>query len=67
MIGGPRSGGGGFLLILSLLFGLYMINVPLQFVPTTSIPESITSWIILVGGVVLIIQGIRNLFTPRYY
>lgn len=67
MIGGPRRGGGGALFLLSLLFGLYMINIPLQFLSTKVIPTTVNDWIILIGGVVLIIQGIRSLFTPRYY
>jgi len=58
MIGGMntyrKKGFGGILMILSLLFGLYMINVPFKFVDLTEVLGTVHEWIIFAGGIVLI-------------
>jgi len=66
--GYPGAGGGGRLLlfILSLVFGLYFINIPFNFVSLPVFSEEVGKWIIFFGGVLLIIAGLGNLFRRRY-
>ncbi len=53
--------------ILSLIIGLYFINVPIAFV---KIPESllgIQNWISFVGGILIIIGAVNYLRLRRRY
>lgn len=62
-----RSGGIRLLLfILCLFFGLYFINIPFNFVAMPTFSTSITNIIMLVGGILLILAGIGNLFRRRF-
>lgn len=63
---GRRSGGGGMFL-LYLIVGLYLINYTLLFVVLPTMFDTINKWIILIGGVLLIIGGIKFLTARRAY
>jgi len=59
-----QKGPNTFLMIIYLIFGLYFVNFPFQFV---KIPESfmgIEKWIIFVGGL-LILLGAVNYFRVK--
>ena len=63
----PRRGGSGFLVVLFLLLGLYLINYTIKFVIIpASLSAAIDKWIILAGGVFLIIAAINQLRLNRY-
>ena len=52
--------------LIYVLFGLYFLNGQLNLV---SIPETFAQgdlWIVFVGGLLLIISGIKFLITKRY-
>ncbi len=54
-----RRGSGIFYLLISIIFGLYFLNYPSQFV---NIPESFgvaEPWIIFLGGILIILGGIN--------
>jgi len=60
---------GGFfaIFVIYLVFGLYFLNTQLNFI---KIPETFAKgdlWIIFVGGILLIIAGIKFLMTRRTY
>jgi len=59
MVGNPYEKGANKLFVLfNLIFGLYFLNVPFQFV---KVPESFSvadPWIIFVGGILIILGTI---------
>lgn len=61
-----RRGGSGFFVVIFLLFGIYLINYAIQFVIIPAAVKSFEKWIILVGGVLLIIGAINQLRLNRY-
>ncbi|MEK6840773.1 MAG: hypothetical protein AABX79_02355 [Nanoarchaeota archaeon] len=64
---GYRRGGGGFLfIILYLIFGAYFINYPFNFLKLPSAIDPFNKWIILVGGILIIIGAINQLRLNRY-
>jgi hypothetical protein len=58
----------GFLFLLDFLFGAYFIVTGLNLV-SLSFLDSIKNWIILVGGILLIISGMFAMrrTSSRYY
>jgi hypothetical protein len=57
--------------LVNLIFGLYLLNSGLNFIKLSFITESINSWIIIIGGALLIISGVmsfmrRTPYIPRY-
>jgi hypothetical protein len=49
----------GFLVYL--IFGLYFINSALEFIALPDFLDSVNKWIILVGGILIVIGGINSL------
>ncbi|MGA2130474.1 MAG: hypothetical protein ABSG05_02565 [Candidatus Pacearchaeota archaeon] len=62
----PKKSGSGFLVVIYLLFGIYFINYAIQFVIIPTVVTQFDKWIILVGGVLLIIGAINQLRLNRY-
>lgn len=62
----PRKGGSGFLVVIFILFGLYLINYAIHFIVIPAAVKSFEQWIILVGGVLLLIGAINQLRLNRY-
>ena len=59
---GYRRGGGGFLfIIMYLIFGAYFINYAFNFIPIPAVITSINKWIILAGGILIIVGAINHL------
>jgi len=54
------------LFIVYLVFGLYFINETLKFVAIPKFFSDINSWIILVGGILIILGGINHLRVTNY-
>jgi len=67
MVYNGRGGGGFILFLVSLILGLYFINYPLKFVDIPAGFSAIDPWLIFIGGFILIISSVINLFRPRYY
>jgi hypothetical protein len=63
-----RGNGRAFWFFVYLIFGLYLLNVALNFIslPTSANFITINKWIIFVGGGLLIFSAIRHLLTRRY-
>ncbi len=67
MNGYRRRGGSGFLfIILYLIFGAYFINYALVFIKLPASIDPFNKWIILVGGILIIIGAINQLRLRRY-
>ncbi len=60
-----RSGGGGVMLVISLIFGAYFINYAFNFLVMPAFVTSINKWIVLVGGILIIFGGINLLRLNR--
>ncbi len=56
-----KKGEGIFWFLLNLVFGLYFINFAFNFVTLPEVINNINKWIILVGGVLIIIGGVNAL------
>lgn len=63
---GRRRGGTLFFLILYLVFGAYFINYALNFFPVPAAVNPFNKWIILAGGILIIIGAINHLRLSRY-
>ena len=48
---------GGILFFASLVIGLYFLNLGLKFVTLSFMVEPLTSWMNVLGGVLLIVGG----------
>jgi len=59
-------GNSGLFFVIYLIFGVYFINYAFNFVPIPAFITSINKWIILVGGVLIIIGAINLLRLNRY-
>jgi TRAP-type C4-dicarboxylate transport system permease small subunit len=46
--------------LIYLLVGLYLLNFHFKVI-SLGVPENIESWIVLIGGVIILITGIRFL------
>jgi len=59
---------GSIIFFFDLIFGIYLIISGLNLVDLSFL-DSIKNWIILVGGILLIISGIisMNRYSTRYY
>ncbi len=51
--------------IIYLVVGLYLLNYPFNFITMPSFIVSIEKWILFIGGILVIIGGIKYLFSPR--
>lgn len=47
--------------LVNLIFGLYLLNLGLKFVILSFITDSINSWIIIIGGGLIILHGVMSL------
>ena len=63
---GARRSSSGFFFIIYLIFGVYFINYAFKFVPIPAVVTSVDKWIILVGGILIIIGAINLLRLNRY-
>ncbi|MFA5952969.1 MAG: hypothetical protein WC812_00060 [Candidatus Pacearchaeota archaeon] len=61
-----RRGMKAFWFLLHLIFGLYLINVPIQFVKIPASFSVVNTWIIFVGGILVLFGGINYLRASRY-
>lgn len=63
---GVRRGSGIGVFLVYLIIGLYLINIPFQFL---QIPKNISNfidrWVILLGGVLTILGGINHMRARR--
>jgi len=64
MVAGRRSGSGMFLLFL--VVGLYLINT-WGFLKLPAMFDAITKWVIIIGGVLLVIGGFKFLSSGKRY
>jgi len=65
--GYPRKSSGGFLFpVLFLIFGAYFINYSLKFIPIPAAVDPVHKWIILGGGILIIIGAINQLRLNSY-
>jgi len=68
--GYPRRGNSVFFFIIYLIFGAYFINYSLKFIPIPAAVDPINRWIILGGGILIVIGAInllRQNRMNRYY
>ena len=65
MNGYPKRGGSVLFFIIYLIFGAYFINYPFNFIPIPAVMGSINKWIILAGGILIIIGAINHLRINR--
>lgn len=62
-----RGGGGGFLLfLLYLLLGAYFLNIGFNFISLPDFFSKIDKWIIVAGGLFLILGAIYSLKVSNY-
>jgi cytochrome c biogenesis protein CcdA len=47
--------------VLYLIFGIYLLNVPFNFIFLPEFISNINDWIIFVGGILIIVGGINYL------
>lgn len=47
------------------IIGLYLLNFPFQIVPIPEFISNFDKWIIFVGGILVIIGGIKYLFSSK--
>ena len=66
MNGYPRRGGSMLFFILYLIFGAYFINYPFNFLKLPTAIDPFNKWIMLVGGILIIIGAINQLRLNRY-
>jgi cytochrome c biogenesis protein CcdA len=51
--------------LLNLIIGLYLLNFGLKLVDITKfIPDTISTWVIVIGGALVIISGVKYLMRP---
>ena len=53
------------LFIVYLIFGIFLLNVPLGIIPMPDFIQAIENWIIFIGGVLIIIGGINHFRARR--
>jgi len=63
---GQRRSTSGFFFIIYLVFGAYFINYAFKFVAIPTQVISVEKWIILAGGILIIIGAINLLRLGRY-
>ncbi len=63
---GYGRGNSGLFFVIYLIFGLYFINYAVKFVPIPAFMASVDKWIILAGGVLIIIGAVNLLRLNRY-
>ena len=56
----------GLWFFIYALFGVYLLNIGLEFVKIPDSFATASKWIIFVGGGLLIFSAIRSLLTRRY-
>jgi hypothetical protein len=66
MITRGRGNYRGLWFFLYLIFGLYLLNVGLNFIEIPASFATANKWIVFVGGGLLIFSAIRHLATRRY-
>lgn len=49
-----------------LLIGLYLLNYPFNFITMPGFIISIENWILFIGGILVIVGGIKFLLSPRH-
>ena len=59
--------GSGLSFALYILLGLYFLNFGLAFIPKLiEVTAGFSKWIIFIGGILLIVSGIKFLVSRRY-
>ena len=53
------------LFLIYILFGLYFINYGIEFYPIPEIISDVNNWIILVGGILILLGGMNYLRTAK--
>lgn len=67
MNGYQRRGGSSVIFfILYLIFGAYFINYPFNFIPIPAVVDPVNKWIILAGGILIVIGAFNLLRMNRY-
>lgn len=61
-----RGGGRALWFFIYLIFGLYLLNVALNFIKIPAGFATISKWIIFAGGGLLIFSAVRHLVSRRY-
>ncbi|MDE1848456.1 MAG: hypothetical protein KGH55_00255 [Nanoarchaeota archaeon] len=56
----------GLMFLLYLIFGLYFINYSLNLITLPGFFSSIDQWIILVGGLLIILGGINQMGLNKF-
>jgi hypothetical protein len=59
-------GGSGLIFFIDLILGLYFLNFGINFITLPETFSSVSKWIIFVGGIFLILGGIKYLTARRY-
>jgi hypothetical protein len=55
-------------LILFIVFGIYFINAPFNFIPISGIiNQDVNNWIVFIGGILMIVGGISFVRMNRGY
>ena len=60
-----RGCGGMISLLLYIVFGLYFLNKPFEFVEMPEFVMGFDIWITFVGGILIILGGINHMMASR--
>lgn len=52
------------LAVIGIIIGLYFLNYPFQLIKIPEIISKLDPWIIFAGGILIVVAGIKSLFTP---
>lgn len=58
--------GSGILVVVYFVLALYLINVAIGFIALPEFFSKIDKWIVLLGGIFLVLGGINSLRLKRY-
>ena len=58
---------GFIILLIYLVIGLYLVNSPFQWVKIPAMISQFDKWIIPIGGVLIIIEGVKYLKSTGGY
>ncbi len=56
----------GLFFIIYLIFGLYFVNYAFNFIALPSFFAGINQWIILIGGILIILGGVNQIRLSKY-
>jgi len=55
-----------FVFLIYLVIGLFLLNIQLNILTLPEVVTKIENWVVFIGGVLVIIAGVKYLMTPRY-